>query len=114
MCNLYRHRIARDLVVACGIAIATSLVVTRADSRAAEPPADLKPIGGRWFVKPGDKPVYFYRDGDRFVDLFSYHTADSNKDGIDNIRLSHDPQFLVMASQGYPNHPTAIFPNSGN
>ena len=80
----------------------------------AEPPADLKPIGGRWFVKSGDKPVYFYRDGERFVDLFSYHTKDSNKDGIDNVRLSHDRQFLIMESQGYPNHPTASFPNSGN
>ena len=81
---------------------------------AAEPPPDVKPIGGKWFVKEGAKPVYFYRDGERFVDLFSYHTKDSNKDGIDNVRLSHDQQFLIMESQGYPNHPTAIFPNSGN
>ena len=83
-------------------------------SSAAEPPKDLKPIGGRWFVKEGEKPVYFYRDGERYVDLFSYHTKDSNKDGIDNVKLSHDKQFLIMQSQGYPNHPTAIFPNSGN
>ena len=81
---------------------------------AAEPPKGLKPIGVRWFVKEGEKPVYFYRDGERYVDLFSYHTKDSNKDGIDNIKLSHDKQFLIMQSQGYPNHPTAIFPNSGN
>ena len=77
-------------------------------------PADLKPIGGKWYVKAGDKPLYYYRDADRYVDLFSYHTQDSNKDGIDNIRLSHDQQFLIMQSQGYPNHPTAVFPNSGN
>ena len=91
-------------------------------ARAAEPPLGLKPIGGKWFVKEGDKtgekvrdkPVYFYRDGERFVDLFSYHTQDSNKDGIDNLRLSHDARFLIMQSQGYPNHPTAVFPNSGN
>ncbi|MDB5386889.1 MAG: hypothetical protein JWM11_2535 [Planctomycetaceae bacterium] len=81
---------------------------------ATAPPADLKPIGGHWFVKTGEKPVYFYRDGERFVDLFSYHVKDSNKDGIENIRLSHDQQCLIIQSQGYPNHPTAIFPNSGN
>ena len=39
---------------------------------------------------------------------------DSNKDGIDNVRLSHDAQSLIIQSQGYPNHPTAKFPNSGN
>ena len=78
------------------------------------PPADLKPIGGRWFVREGDQPIYFYRDGDQYVDLFSYHAKDSNKDGIDNLRLSHDADFLIIKSQGYPNHPTAMFPNSGN
>ncbi len=83
-------------------------------SVSAESPANLKSIGGRWFVQEGDKPVYFYQDADKFVDLFSYHTKDSNKDGIDNVRLSHDQQFLIIESQGYPNHPTAIFPNSGN
>ena len=86
----------------------------RLSSMAAEPPADLKPIGGHWYVKSGDKPVYLFRDGERYVDLFSYHTRDSNKDGIDNVRLSHDSKFLIMQSQGYPNHPTADFPNSGN
>ena len=75
---------------------------------------DLMPIGGKWFVSSGDKPVYFYRDGERLVDLFSYHCKDSNKDGIDNLRLSHDDKFLILRSQGYPNHPTAVFPNSGN
>ena len=75
---------------------------------------DLESIGGKWFVRPGEKPVYFYRDGDEIVDLFSYHSQDSNKDGIDNLRLSHDKQHLIIQSQGYPNHPTAIFPNSSN
>ncbi len=79
-----------------------------------DPPGDLKPIGGRWFVKEGESPVYYYRDGNQYVDLFSYHAKDSNKDGIENVRLSHDKQFLIMESQGYPNHPTAVYPNSGN
>ncbi|HEX3726491.1 MAG TPA: YHYH protein [Pirellulales bacterium] len=78
------------------------------------PPADLQPIGGNWFLKPGSPNTYYFRDGDRFVDLFSYHARDSNKDGIDNVRLSHDERFLIVDSQGYPNHPTALFPNSGN
>ena len=81
---------------------------------ADEKPKDLSGIGGRWFVGPGENPIYYYHDGDRYVDLFSYHTKDSNKDGIDNVRISHDKQFLIMESQGYPNHPTAVFPNSGN
>ena len=97
------------------IAVVTVLIAGETGTvNAADPPKDLKPVGGKWFVKEGSKPVYFYRDGERFVDLFSYHTKDSNKDGIENIRLSHDKQFLIMESQGYPNHPTAIFPNSGN
>ncbi len=79
-----------------------------------EVPAGLEPIGGRWYVRKGDRPTYFYRDGDTYVDLFSYHTRDSNKDGIDNIRVRHDGRFLLIDSQGYPNHPTAIFPNSRN
>jgi len=75
---------------------------------------DLKPIGGRWFVKEGEKPVYYYRDGERFVDLFSYHAKDSNNDGIENVRVRHDERFLILESQGYPNHRTALFPNSRN
>ena len=63
---------------------------------------------------PGETPVYYYKDANRYIDLFSYHLKDSNKDGIDNVRISHDQQFLIMESQGYPNHPTAVFPNSGN
>ncbi len=74
----------------------------------------LESIGGKWFMRPGEKPVYLYRDGDEIVDLFSYHAQDSNKDGIDNLRISHDKQHLIIQSQGYPNHPTAIFPNSSN
>jgi len=83
-------------------------------SRAFEPEPELKAIGGRWFVSRGTRPTYYYRDGDRYVDLFSYHQRDSNKDGIENVRISHDETFLIIRSQGYPNHPTAVFPNSGN
>jgi len=79
---------------------------------ASEP--EKKSIGGRWYVTTGDNPKYLYRDGQRYVDLFSYHRRDSNNDGIDNVRLSHDERFLIIRSQGYPNHPTALFPNSGN
>ena len=77
-------------------------------------PKDLVSIGGRWFMGPSEAPVYYYKDGDRYLDLFSYHMKDSNKDGIDNVRISHDQEFLTMESQGYPNHATAVFPNSGN
>ena len=77
-------------------------------------PEGLRSIGGKWFVKEGSKPIYYYQDGDNFVDLFEYHALDSNKDGIENVRLSHDERFLILQSQGFPNHPTAIYPNSGN
>jgi hypothetical protein len=79
---------------------------------AAEPAAA---IGGRWSLEPGfEKPRYLFRDGDQAVDLFSYHQSDSNEDGIDEVRLRHESGRLVMESQGWPNHPTATFPNSGN
>ncbi len=72
-------------------------------------------LGGRWLLELGHtKPRYLFRDGDRSVDLFSYHQSDSNKDGIDEVRLRHEPGVLVIESQGWPNHPTATFPNSGN
>ncbi len=87
---------------------------TSGASGPSENASDLTAIGGYWYVKEGDKPTYFYKDGERFLDLFSYHKQDSNKDGIANLKLSHDENFLIIESQGYPNHPTAIFPNSGN
>ena len=72
-------------------------------------------VGGRWSLEAGHaKPRYLFRDADREVDLFSYHQSDSNKDGIDEVGLRHEEGFLVMESQGWPNHPTATFPNSGN
>lgn len=78
---------------------------------AAEPAS----LGGRWALEPGHaKPRYLFRDGERDIDLFSYHQGDTNQDGIDEVRLGHEPGFLVIESQGWPNHPTATFPNSGN
>ena len=76
---------------------------------------DANPLRGRWSVREhAGKPLYLFRDSDREADLFSYHMRDSNKDGIDEVRLSHERDAIVMQSQGYPNHPTADFPNSGN
>jgi YHYH protein len=74
----------------------------------------LRRIGGRWYVREGKPATYVYKDADQYVDLFGYHLADSNKDGIPNLVIGHDESALVIESQGYPNHPTAIFPNSGN
>ena len=76
--------------------------------------AAAQPIGGNWYITTSTPPLYLYRDAGRMVDLFSWHQRDSNKDGIPNLRLSHDETHLIIESQGYPNHPTAIFPNSGN
>ncbi len=107
---------SKSLGARIGLNLCVSLVLLAGIqiSFANEKLEGLKPIGGHWYLKEGDKPVYFYKDADRFVDLFSYHTKDSNKDGIDNVQISHDKDFLIMKSQGYPNHPTAIFPNTGN
>jgi len=114
------------------VAILLLAACSAATACRGEPPAGTTPIGGRWSVRTHDeagaplaKPVYLFRDvvdGEaRWVDLFSYHMRDSNGDGIDEVRVSHEPGsalhpagFLVIQSQGYPNHPTAIFPNSGN
>jgi hypothetical protein len=76
--------------------------------------ATLKPLAGHWYVSQTEPPVYYFKDADRYLDLFSYHRKDSNKDGIDNVVIQHDATHLIMDSQGYPNHPTALFPNSGN
>jgi hypothetical protein len=88
---------------------------------AEEPPAKATPrieeldaIGGNWFKSRAERSVYYYRDGERLLDLFSYHIQDSNRDGIENLQISHDDRFLIIRSQGYPNHPTALFPNSQN
>ena len=77
-------------------------------------PGTLKHLAGHWYVTQTEPATYYYKDAEQYLDLFSYHRKDSNKDGIDNLVLSHNETHLMMDSQGYPNHPTAIFPNSGN
>jgi hypothetical protein len=74
----------------------------------------VESIGGFWYASKAEPKTYYYRDAGRWLDLFSYHSKDSNKDGIPNLRISHDPNHLIIRSQGYPNHPTAIFPTSDN
>jgi len=124
-------RIRTAFPLAVRLAVVSALLLPAA-IRAQDPPPRVEPIGGRWAIrtqddsgKPLDKPFYLYRDivGDeaQYVDLFAYHMRDSNGDGVDEVRISHEPGsdlhpagFLVIKSQGYPNHPTAIFPNSGN
>ncbi len=96
------------------ISIAIACLIGLATLGLAEPPSNLKPIGGHWYVTTAEPAMYFYEDAGQYVDLFSHHQLDSNKDGIPNLRLSHDETALIVRSQGYPNHPTAIFPNSGN
>ena len=77
-------------------------------------PGTLKHLAGHWYVSQAEPATYYYKDAEQYLDLFSYHRKDSNKDGVDNLVLSHNETHLMMDSQGYPNHPTAIFPNSGN
>lgn len=77
-------------------------------------PSTLEHLGGHWHVSKTEPRIYYYEDVGRYVDLFSYHAKDSNSDGIPNLKVSHDAAAIILDSQGYPNHPTAIFPNSGN
>ena len=106
--------VAKAAFKCCVLILAFYQAGATAQGQTSEPAEDVRAIGGKWFVKDGTKPIYLYRDGGELVDLFSYHAQDSNKDGIDNVRISHDKVHLIVESQGYPNHPTAIFPNSGN
>lgn len=76
--------------------------------------SQLDPLGGHWFVTKREPHAYYYRDGERFLNLFAPANHDVNKDGIPDLALSHDEEFLIMDTQGYPNHPTAIFPNASN
>jgi hypothetical protein len=99
---------------ALGLIVLLGVALLPASSEEPAPAVKPKHLGGRWYLRDGKTPVYLYKDGGRFVDLVSYHAKDSNKDGIDNVRLRHDDRFLLVESQGYPNHPTALFPNSRN
>jgi len=51
------------------------LIVSAGKCSADEPPPGSTSIGGRWFIGPSENPIYYYHDGDRYVDLFSlpYH-----------------------------------------
>ena len=77
-------------------------------------PSSLTHLAGHWYVTKAEPAIYYYNDADRYLDLFSYHCQDANEDGIDNLRVRHDATHVILDSQGYPNHPTAVFPNSGN
>jgi hypothetical protein len=93
-------------------------VITSASARAGESaevdPSTLIHLGGFWYVSKTEPATYYYKDDQRYPDLFSYHRKDSNGDGIDNVVVHHDATHIILDSQGYPNHPTAVFPNSGN
>ena len=98
---------------AAGVLLAALIPATElAQPATAKDPA-VSSIGGRWRILEGDQPKYFYQDGDRLVDLFAYHALDSNQDGVPNVRISHDANHLILRSQGYPNHPTAVFSQYG-
>ena len=96
----------QPVVTAQEISLNTQSVEVREDQ--------VESIGGYWYVSKEEPKTYFYQDAGRWLDLFSYHCKDSNKDGIANLQISHDQNHLIIKSQGYPNHPTAIFPNSDN
>src|SRR5262245_17892816 len=54
------------------------------------PPSDLKHLAGHWYLRDGEAPSYFYREGGRYTELFSNRGRDSNKDGIPDLVVSHD------------------------
>ncbi len=101
--------IARSLVGLCWLWCCMATCACAEDK-----PEGLVAIGGHWYKSEKTPVLYYYEDAGRYVDLFSHHQLDSNEDGIPNLRITHDERCLIIRSQGYPNHPTAIFPNSGN
>ena len=102
------------LLVQAPMPIATAQEISLNTQSVSISEDQVESIGGFWYVSKAEPKTYYYRDAGRWLDLFSYHSKDSNKDGIPNLRISHDPNHLIIRSQGYPNHPTAIFPNSDN
>lgn len=114
------HIIDTTFAFAIGIALAVFQPVVTAqeislNTQSVEVREDqVESIGGYWYVSKEEPKTYYYQDAGRWLDLFSYHCKDSNKDGIANLQISHDQNHLIIKSQGYPNHPTAIFPNSDN
>ena len=93
MNRIYRIGISRSSQRALFLLLVTLVVEA---VRAGE----MVSVAGRWSLEDGlQKPRYFFRDGDRESDLFSYHQRDSNADGIDEIRLRHEAGALVIESQ---------------
>lgn len=82
--------------------------------RAEEKPQNLIAIGGKWYRDTEKAGRYFYDDAGVYVDPFSRNFGDFDKDGVENLRISHDDNFLIIRTQNWPNHPTAIFPNDSN
>ncbi|MBX7218767.1 MAG: YHYH protein [Blastocatellia bacterium] len=84
----------------------------------------------RYTAAPGfegtDTFIYQVNDGERdsapatvtltvVKDPFSANlNLDSDRDGVSDLRVSADDTVLTVLSQGWPNHPTATFPNSRN
>lgn len=96
--------------------LSTGFGLSHGGSLSAEDPivSRLEPIGGHWYATRQEPRTYYYKDGNRYVDLFAHHLRDTNKDGIPDVRLSHDETFVIMDTQNYPSHPTAVFPNNSN
>jgi hypothetical protein len=85
-----------------------------AESPMPVPPSDLKHLGGRWYLREGETPSYFYREGGRYTELFANRGRDTNMDGTPDLVVSHDEKFLILRTQNLPDHPTGIFPNNKN
>ncbi len=113
----FQVNIAMENQPSCCLILILLLVVFANVSAVADETVDatqLTHLGGHWHVSNAQPAVYYFKDADRYLDLFSYHCSDSNKDGIENLGVTHNATHIVIDSQGYPNHPTAVFPNSGN
>ncbi|MCR9116870.1 MAG: YHYH protein [bacterium] len=97
------------------VAVLFAVVATTSLARAEEPtPENFASIGGNWYRDTKSTGRYYFKDAGVFVDPFSRNFGDFDKDGTENLKISHDEKFLVMKTQNWPNHPTAIFPNTSN
>jgi hypothetical protein len=106
----------------------------------ANRPANLIPIGGRWFYKPDPQhptvpAIFNYTNADRliyhdnawsapFAGCMTSYLRAGNKtlDGTiashdqfvpDNVTVSFDSTSMIIHTKGLPNHPTGKFPQEG-
>ena len=77
------------LLVQAPMPIATAQEISLNTQSVSISEDQVESIGGFWYVSKAEPKTYYYRDAGRWLDLFSYHSKDSN-----NCGKSFYPQIL--------------------